>query len=374
MKVLHVGEYVSGGVLTYLNELLKKQDEDPSISQIRVLASRYNSGSFRDFKKGKVLYYSYKRKFVFFVKAIHAIRKSIREFQPDLIHAHSSFAGFFCRMLYIFSRKRPLVIYCSHGWSFLMDAPEYKKKMYALLERLLATQTDVIVNISHNELKASIERGIPANKSIVIYNGISEEPNIIDSEPINLNVDSNVINILFVGRFDKQKGIDILLNFMEQYEFPGIRLYLIGDTILNDNPVDIPDHVTALGLIDHSNIDAYYQMFDAVIIPSRWEGFGLVAIEAMKNKKAVIASNKGALPEIVVEGETGYIFDLDNLSTLKTIFDRLDKSILYDLGQNGYRRYLSMFTSDKMYGQLSAVYRKLSNKRSEGLKLREGKS
>lgn len=55
----------------------------------------------------------------------------------------------------------------------------------------------------------------------------------------------------------------------------------------------IPDNVESIGWINHDEIDSYYSLFDAVIIPSRWEGFGLVAIEAMKNAKAIIVSNRG---------------------------------------------------------------------------------
>ena len=55
----------------------------------------------------------------------------------------------------------------------------------------------------------------------------------------------------------------------------------------------IPDNVESIGWINHDEIDSYYSLFDAVIIPSRWEGFGLVAIEAMKMLKPLLLVIEG---------------------------------------------------------------------------------
>ena len=99
-------------------------------------------------------------------------------------------------------------------------------------------------------------------------------------------------------------------------------------------------------------------MFDAVIIPSRWEGFGLVAIEAMRNKKAVIASNRGALPELIQNEFNGYIFDLNNCEELVFILNNLDKDKMKLLGENGYLMYKEKFTSEILNEKLIIEYKK----------------
>ena len=72
-------------------------------------------------------------------------------------------------------------------------------------------------------------------------------------------------------------------------------------------------------------IGEYYQSCDGVIMPSRWEAFGLVAVEAMKYKKPVIVSDCGALPELVKDGYNGYVFKMDDEDSLKLIIDKLEK-------------------------------------------------
>ena len=60
-----------------------------------------------------------------------------------------------------------------------------------------------------------------------------------------------------------------------------------------------------------------YSKVDAVVIPSRSEGFGYVALEAMKYSKAIIASRRGALPELVVDKYSGYLFNINNKKRIK---------------------------------------------------------
>ncbi|MGR5878071.1 glycosyltransferase family 4 protein [Bacillus pacificus] len=117
---------------------------------------------------------------------------------------------------------------------------------------------------------------------VLIHNGISPKRN---EGIFKCEVDKSKINLLFVGRFDRQKGLDILLEFFNTYNMEHIDLYIIGDSILENQQLVIPNNIKLIGWVENTNIDSYYSLFDAVIIPSRWEGFGLVAIEAMKNKK-----------------------------------------------------------------------------------------
>ena len=63
--------------------------------------------------------------------------------------------------------------------------------------------------------------------------------------------------------------------------------------------------------MDRESVFSYINACDAVIVPSRWEGFGLIAIEGMRAGKAIIVSNRGALPEIV-DQHTGLTFDIEN--------------------------------------------------------------
>ena len=357
MKILHIGEYVKGGVATYIRTLLRYQ---VLANDVYLLMSNSNSEKEWPLSNQNLFYYKYERSLSNIFPAIFEIYRYIKNIQPDIIHIHSSWAGLFVRVIYFFLGNRPKIVYCAHGWSFLMDTSLIKKYIYVLVERVLAYQTDIIINISKYEHIQSLKLGLPKHKSKMIYNGLDEVDTIKESKAKSDNISTtNKIKLLFVGRFDKQKGLDLLLRFFSNNKIEHIELYVIGDKVLNNTFVTIPQGVHYLGWIENASIDYYYQTCDAVIMPSRWEGFGLVAVEAMRNKKAVIASNRGALPELVINDFNGYIFDIDNMNELKEIFQRINKDELSIKGNNGYNLFKKKFISQKLNDNIINIYQSL---------------
>uniref|UniRef100_UPI004026F863 glycosyltransferase n=1 Tax=Dialister sp. TaxID=1955814 RepID=UPI004026F863 len=224
----------------------------------------------------------------------------------------------------LFLGKHCRVLYNAHGWAFFRDTAEWKRKIYALIERMLLQVTDAVINVSNYEYKAALRYGLPPKKQYVVYSGIS-----VEKEPLDLSIQfsNDTINLLFVGRFDPQKGVDCLLRFFKKCQRKNIHLYLIGDNVIGGSHIEKEnsDRLTFLGWVPHEKVGSYYAASDAVIMPSRWEAFGLVAVEAMKYGKTVIASNRGVLPEIIKDGENGCVFDFDNPQTLKAILCKLNK-------------------------------------------------
>jgi Glycosyltransferase len=362
MKILHIGEYVKGGVSTYISTLLEYQKNQEDISETFLLLSKNHSEKNWPLPDTNIFYYEYKRRLSCILPAIYHIYKHIKMLKPDIIHIHSSWAGLFVRVIYFFTFSRKAqIVYCSHGWSFLMETSSLKKRIYSLIEFLLALKTDAIINISQYEHSQAILHGLPKEKMHVIYNGLND---IISSELRDKDVtvfDKQKINLLFVGRFDRQKGLDILIKLFEENssEFDNINLYVIGEPVVDQVDINIPPNVTCLGWVNNSEIDAYYKQCDAVIIPSRWEGFGLVALEAMRNKKAVIASDRGALPELVKDRYNGYLFELNQKNLLVNLLKNLDKHELSQLGKNGYLHYKENFNAINMNQRIASLYRTL---------------
>ncbi|WNY43474.1 glycosyltransferase family 4 protein [Bacillus cereus] len=221
---------------------------------------------------------------------------------------------------------------------------------------MLALKTDTIVNISLDEYTNSLKYHLPKNKSTIIYNGISDRSN---DKRVSLEIEKDCINLLFVGRFDKQKGLDILIDIFKNNNLPKIKLYIIGEPVVSQAEFQFPQNVINLGWIDNKLLDSYYSDMDAVIMPSRWEGFGLVAIEAMKNRKPVIVSNRGALPELINQEVNGYIFDLEKPNDLVDILLNLDKIELKEMGKRGRNIYEEKFTSNIMNRKIIEEYQKL---------------
>ncbi|XID93088.1 glycosyltransferase family 4 protein [Paenibacillaceae bacterium WGS1546] len=351
-KILHLSEFTKGGVETHLNEVMKHQAER---HDIYLMVSDHNSNRHSlQVRPDRLILYAYRRKPAYFLKAMREIRKKVDEIRPDIVHVHGTFAGVFLRALFFFKRKRPAVVYCSHGWAFLMDAKPWKRKLYAWAEKALSLRTDAIIHISKHEYAMAMHYGLSPRKSVVVYNGVSNASPVGDSPPIAVRPDK--INLLFVGRFDRQKGLDVLLDAFNEQRFPDIDLYLVGDSVLKHSEYRYPDNAIRVGWVEHAEIDRYMSACDAVIVPSRWEGFGIVAIEALRNGKPVIASNRGALPEIVRHSVNGYVFDLERKEQLADILRNLNKRELAEMGRAGEKIFHEQFHSALMNQQIERLY------------------
>ena len=217
--------------------------------------------------------------------------------------------------------------------------------------------TDVIINISQYEQDQAIQYGLNENKLIMVYNGVEDVKVQLKMHTSKMN--SQEINLLFVGRIDYQKGLDLFLDTYYQESFTGIHLYVIGESVLDNVKLNNDEKTTYLGWVENKELDAYYQECDAVIMPSRWEGFGLVAVESMRNSKPVIVSNRGALPELVQNQVNGYVFNLEDKHSLEKILSNLTKAELKDMGETARRIYLEKFIGLFMRQKMYALYNRL---------------
>ena len=130
MKILHVGEYVNGGVATYLRTLLNGLQKYSNIESYLLISEYKSQKNWENITK-KVFYYKYKRSISNIFSAIKQIHEVIEKVNPDIIHVHSTWAGLFVRLSYLFRKRKAKIIYQSHGWSFLMDTSKYKKNIYS---------------------------------------------------------------------------------------------------------------------------------------------------------------------------------------------------------------------------------------------------
>lgn len=353
MKVLHVGEYVQGGVATYIRTLLEHPDH-PEIEDYLV-CSDYNSDHNWKLSENRIYYYPYKRTLGYIPNAIKVIYRVVKHVKPDVIYCHSTWAGLFVRLPLFFLTKHCRIIYNTHGWAFSRDTTSLNKALYALIERILSIRTDVIVNVSDYEYRAAKNAGISKKRLRLVFSGISS----VKGETPPVELPKGVINLLFVGRFDAPKGIDYLLEHFSKCKRKDIHLFVIGDNVVGDSekiPMIDTEKVTFCGWIPHDKLDEYYKSCDAVIMPSRWEAFGLVGVEAMKYGKPIIVSNRGALPELVKDGENGYIFDFEHPESLIRILDKLEKKELCRMGQKAALFFLQRYESRKMLEKTILIY------------------
>lgn len=356
--VVHLGEYVSGGIATYLQTLITEQIANPKIDKIYLLISSYKSQKL-SFTSDKVVVvpYNYKRNFFGIFKLLF-LWHQIVAWHTDVVHLHSSFAGLM-RARYLIARpslrRRIKVIYCPHGWSFTREGSRWKRRGYVCLERTLALLKRVqIINISRSEQQIALENGFDAHQMTVVENAITYVPEAHrDKRPHSGK------NFLFVGRFDWQKGLDVLLHAAALVD-SDVHFKVVGAPVLEDEAVtrSYPSNVEAVGWLDPKKVGQMYQDIDALIVPSRWEGFGLVALEAMSHHTAVIASRVGGLQDIVVDGSTGLFFTPGDAAALAALLDTVTLSELAAMGNNGYRRLVENYNVKTMEQQIFDVYNK----------------
>jgi len=350
--ILHISETIKGGIASYLDEVGALQIDEFGLHGVRFVIPRNSLKELPSIPEECLIPVDYDGRTIAnlcsYTIQIFNILKSNRF---SLIHAHSTFAGFVTRLLRAGRVFRSPVLYCAHGWSFIMDVSERRKRAYAIVERVLAHFTEAIINISQFEHDSALLVGLPADKCHLILSGVGPT-----RQQRRLVLPASRINLLFAGRLDYAKGADILLEAMKRLSRQDIHLYMAGEAVLDACAVADAENVTMLGWLSREELDAYYAAVDALVMPSRWEGFGLSAIEAMRQSTAVIASDRGALPEIVVPGVTGLIVPGDDPQTLADLLEGLDKARLRQWGKAGFERQQALFSSSRVHSQLCEIY------------------
>jgi len=356
LSIAHVvDEGAWGGLATFLANLILSQASDEKIGEIHLIgdldqmepALRQMPVFFHDYRSNRRL------KKALGVSA--AIGKHLRSIRPDIVILHSSFPGFWGRLI-----RRPSwkIVYCAHGWAFSQHVGAVKRSLYRLAERLLSRHTDAIVSISGAEFRAGEDAGIRPDLHKMIGHGLM--PAIAVRCEV-LPVSPDAINLLFIGRFDRQKGLDILLDALDDPKLAHITLWVVGRNIIGAG-IDVPErsNVRLLGWIQNDQIDGIIVQMDAVIVPSRWEGFGLVALEAMRNSRPVIASSVGGLAEIVEDGLNGRILDISDLEQIRHVLKDLRKPDLERMGKSAFAMFQKKYVWSRCYDDWRALIAKIS--------------
>jgi glycosyltransferase involved in cell wall biosynthesis len=117
-----------------------------------------------------------------------------------------------------------------------------------------------------------------------------------------------------------------------------------------------PGNVKVVGWMDRSQIGRLYASADLLVVPSRWEAFGLVALEGMRAGLPVVASRVGGLPEIVQDGVTGRLVDAEDPQQLAEAMVSMDAALRREMGERGRRRFLESFQIERVVEELEHVY------------------
>ncbi len=240
-----------------------------------------------------------------------------------------------------------------------------------LLTRRLAAQAKTVIAIS-DSLAAFVRdvEGVPGPKIVRIHYGLDPAQVAAKAHPgklrAELGLSDDVPLIGAVGRLTEQKGFRYLLEALAivRRSLPQAQLVIAGDGELRSTleAQGGKDAVHFLGW--RGDVPLVMADIDVLAVPSLWEGFGLVTLEAMALSKPVVASLVSALPEIVADGETGLLVPPADSKALAGALCVVlaDKARARAMGERGRGRLLRDFSVQRMVRQHAAIYKEAASR------------
>lgn len=361
--ILHAAETARGGVGTVISQLAGAQAQSVGVHVICILPSEHVPEEFPSGVQLE-LYSRRGRDPYSLLKFAGIFVRTCLEARPRVVHLHSSFAGIIGRLLLVllFPVYRPeATIYSPHSFSFMMNVGWLKKRAFAMLERFLAILADRIICVSAHELDCARDVGVPRKKLALVYNGV-ERMNAV--REAGQRAVSDAIRVIFVGRLDRQKGFDVLIDAIRSMKNPRrINLIVVGEAVAD---VSIKNRVSAglitgssirfTGWLPRSGVLREIETSDVLVIPSRWEGFAMVPLEAMALGVPVISSDACSLPEVVEQGHNGLLFPNEDHIALAKILDSVALDELVAMGRNALSTVRRKFSIASTVRGVADVY------------------
>jgi glycosyltransferase involved in cell wall biosynthesis len=245
-----------------------------------------------------------------------ALAGEIRRRRPDVVHAHWLLpAGLIATLASRHGSRRIITL---HGGDVVLA----QSAVAGPVARLVARRADAVLAVS-NALAATAAGvlRLPAGRI-----GVGRMPLAGDLQPSPLP--PGPLRLLAAGRASREKGFDVLLRALARPEAPACTLTLVtsGPELgsLTELARPLGDRVTIRPMMAHRELMTLVRAHHAVVAPSRREGLGLLALEAIALGRPVVASNVGGLPEVVSDGADGALVPPDDPAALATALARFD--------------------------------------------------
>lgn len=282
--------------------------------------------------------------------------RAVRAEAPDLLHTHmvhadayGSFAAHALRLPFVSTRH---------------NDDRYLLGPFRYVDRGLMHGVRRIIAISDAVHRFHIEAGLPAGKLVTVHYGLDEMPAApSDVTPRDAGIPDGAPLVLAVGRLIEQKDHATLLEAFARVHTArhDARLAILGWGRLEEQTkalartLGLENHVVLPGRVEPRD---WLARADVFAHTSRWEGFGIVLLEAMLAELPVVATRVSAVPEIVVDGETGILAPPGDVAAVADGLTRLldDAALRRTLGAAGLERAHTEFSVARMVEQTIGVY------------------
>ncbi len=270
---------------------------------------------------------------------IYSLFKLFRRTKPDIIHTHLFQPRFYATVAHLFYRRSILITH-KHN-----NVTPSKHNIFLIVEMLSILFNKKVIAISE-AVKKTLQRYefVSAEKIFVLHNGFEYQKYYKVANPKANNNGKIIIGT--VCRLERQKGLIYLLSAIKiiSAKYPNVHLEIIGDGSLMQKLKDFSDKlgisnsVTFFGKF--ADVIPFYRRMNIFVLPSIYEGFGIVLLEAMAAGIPIVATSVHGIKEVIVDGESGILVppkkpDEIALAVLKLIED---SQLTNRLIENGFKR------------------------------------
>ena len=351
IKILYILEATSGGTQKHVIDIAKKIDK--SEFQIDIVYSTKRNKNFVPVSNG-IFHKTYglpiSRSGSFSdIANILKIRNIIKQNGYDIVHCHSTKAGFVGRLAAYIS-KHPNVVYSPHGFMFCDTRIKLRRLLYLYLEKYLGYITNKIIAVSGSERDLALQYNIVPNKKIItLYNSIDpsdyDDHNYVNKVPDKLLRKDSEIILGTVGRLYYQKDpITLIKSFkIINDRFPNTKLVFVGDGPLLEkcqrliNTLNLQDKIKLEGF--QKNSKDYYKIFDIFVLSSHYEGLPYALLEAMIMGIPSVGTDVVGIKDLINHGENGYLVkEEDHVGLASAVINLLENPSLLTVFSNNAKR------------------------------------
>lgn len=328
MKILHIINRLGpGGAEKLLEDLLLLMNNADGVKvDLLLLTDKNNVFDKKPSKSGIQIEIIPTNKIYSFLN-IHYIRKYIKKGRYDVVHVHLFPSLYWASLVSkLIFKNKPKFVFTEHS----THNQRREKGYLRIIDKLVYSSYDKIISISQ-QTQINLIKWLKAKNNgrfVVIENGIDlkkfKEAKPYLKHEINAKFSEDTQLICMVGRFSEAKDQVTLIKAMKHIPSK-VHLLLIGEGPLKEkneelvNQINLEDRVHFLGFRD--DVPRILKTVDIVVLSSKWEGFGLAAVEGMAAGKPVVASDVPGLSEIVTG--FGLIFEVGNSEELANKINQL---------------------------------------------------
>jgi glycosyltransferase involved in cell wall biosynthesis len=315
--------------------------------------------------------------------AVTRLVGEIRRVRPHILHTHTAKAGAVGRAAALLAgdARPPVIVHTYHGHVLTGYFDPLRTQFFRETERALARHTDRLVAVGPEVRDDLVELGVaPAEKFSVIRLGIDLESRVLTVDRraefrhlFGIPEDRFVIG--WIGRMTAIKRVPDILAAFKTLRDRGVAatLCLVGDGPDRDA---IEQLASDLGIVRdvllvgyQRDVAPYYAFFDALLLPSANEGTPVVAIEALAAERPVVASRVGGVPDVVDDGESGFLVEVGDIEALADRLEQLarDPELRARLGRTGRERVVPRYRVERLVDDIDQLYRELLTARGLGV-------